>query len=208
MELIPSIFLFAAIAALTPGPNNIMLMASGLNFGIRASMPHLLGICVGFPVMVILIGLGLGFIFARYPACHLAVKIIGLAYLFYLAWRMAQASAGEDEGKRGRALTFWQAALFQWVNAKGWIMASSAIAAYTSAGDEMYSQILIISLIFFSVTLPAVTLWLLFGAALQKWLKSRRQRRIFNLSMAALLILSVTPVIRELFNWPYKVSGS
>ena len=205
MELIPSIFLFAAIAAFTPGPNNIMLMASGLNFGLRASMPHLLGICVGFPVMVILIGPGLGFIFARYPACHLVIKIIGLAYLFYLAWRIAQTSAGEDEG--GRALTFWQAALFQWVNARGWIMASSAIAAYTSAGDGMYSQILIISLIFFSMTLPAVTLWLLFGAALQKRLKSRRQRRIFNLSMASLLILSVTPVIRELFNWPYEAFG-
>ena len=180
-----------------------MLMASGLNFGVRASMPHLLGICVGFPVMVILIGPGLGFIFARYPACHLVIKIIGLAYLFYLARRMARASAGEDKGKRGRALTFWQTALFQWVNAKGWMMASSAIAAYTSAGDGMYSQILIISLIFFSMTLPAVTLWLLFGAALQKRLQSRRQRRIFNASMASLLILSVTPVIRELFNWAY-----
>lgn len=106
MELIPSIFLFAATAALTPGPNNIMLMASGLNFGVRASMPHLLGICVGFPVMMILIGLGLGFIFERYPACHLLIKIAGVTYLFYLAWRMTQASAGEEEGKRGRALTF------------------------------------------------------------------------------------------------------
>ena len=153
MELIPSIFLFAATSVLTPGPNNIMLMASGLNFGVRASMPHLLGICVGFPVMVILIGLGLGFIFARYPACHLLLKIAGVTYLFYLAWRIAQTSASEDEGKRGRALTFWQAALFQWVNAKGWIMASSAIAAYTSAGDGMYSQILIISLIFFKESL-------------------------------------------------------
>lgn len=208
MELIPSIFLFAATAALTPGPNNVMIMASGLNFGVRASMPHLLGICVGFPVMVILIGLGLGFIFERYPACHLLIKIAGVTYLFYLAGRMAQASAGEDEGGRSRALTFWQAALFQWVNAKGWIMATSAIAAYTSAGDGMYSQILIISLIFFSMTLPAAILWLLFGAALQKRLQSRRQRRIFNLTMATLLILSVTPVIRELFNWPYEVFGS
>ena len=208
MELIPSIFLFAATAALTPGPNNVMIMASGLNFGVRASMPHLLGICVGFPVMVILIGLGLGFIFERYPACHLLIKIAGVTYLFYLAGRMAQASAGEDEGGRGRALTFWQAALFQWVNAKGWIMATSAIAAYTSAGDGMYSQILIISLIFFSMTLPAAILWLLFGAALQKRLQSRRQRRIFNLTMATLLILSVTPVIRELFNWPYIVFGA
>ena len=201
MELIPSIFLFAATAAFTPGPNNIMLMASGLNFGVRASMPHLLGICIGFPVMVILIGLGLGFIFARYPACHLVIKIIGLAYLFYLAWRMAQASASESEGGGGKALSFWQAALFQWVNAKGWIMASSAIAAYTSAGDGVYRQILIISLIFFIVTLPAVTLWLLFGAALQNLLKSPRRRRVFNMTMASLLILSVAPVIHELFNW-------
>ena len=201
MEMIPSIFLFAATAALTPGPNNIMLMASGLNFGVRASMPHLLGICIGFPVMVILIGLGLGFIFARYPACHLVIKIIGVAYLFYLAWRMAQASASTSEGGGGKALSFWQAALFQWVNAKGWIMASSAIAAYTSAGGGIYRQILIISLIFFIVTLPAVTLWLLFGAALQNLLKSPRRRRVFNMAMASLLILSVAPVIHELFNW-------
>ena len=201
MELIPSIFLFAATAALTPGPNNIMLMASGLNFGVRASMPHLLGVCIGFPVMVILIGLGLGFIFARYPACHLVIKIIGVAYLFYLAWRMAHASASTSEGGGGKALSFWQAALFQWVNAKGWIMASSAIAAYTSAGGGIYRQILIISLIFFIVTLPAVTLWLLFGAALQNLLKSPRRRRVFNMAMASLLILSVAPVIHELFNW-------
>lgn len=208
MELIPSIFLFAATAALTPGPNNIMLMASGLNFGVRASIPHLLGVCIGFPVMVILIGLGLGVIFARYPACHLAVKMIGVAYLFYLAWRMAHASASESEGGRGKALSFWQAALFQWVNAKGWIMASGAIAAYTSAGGGIYRQILIISLIFFIVTLPAVTLWLLFGAALQNLLKSPRRRRVFNMAMASLLILSVAPVIRELFNWQYRAFGS
>ena len=201
MELIPSIFLFAATAAITPGPNNIMLMASGLNFGVSNSIPHLLGICIGFPVMVILIGLGLGFIFVRYPACHLFIKIIGVAYLFYLAWRIAHAPASASEGGAGKAFTFWQAALFQWVNAKGWIMASSAIAAYTSAGSGMYSQILIISLIFFIVTLPAVTIWLLFGASLQRLLKSGRQRRVFNVTMASLLILSVLPVIHELLTW-------
>ncbi len=127
MELVLPIFLFAFAAAITPGPNNIMIMASGLNFGTVRSLPHLPGICFGFPVMVILIGTGLGVVFEKYPVLHEIIKVIGIIYLIYLAWRIANSDKTSEAATPGKPFTFLQSALFQWVNPKGWIMASSAM---------------------------------------------------------------------------------
>lgn len=198
MELSLPIFLFAFTAAITPGPNNIKIMASGLNFGTVRSLPHLLGICFGFPVMVILIGTGLGVVFEKYPILHEIIKVVGIAYLIYLAWRIATADKKTQAATPSKPFTFLQSALFQWVNPKGWIMASSAIAAYTTVGNDIFLQVLLIAFIFLLVTFPSASTWLIFGVGLQRFLEQPKYRRIFNISMALLLVISILPVALEL----------
>ena len=171
MDLLLPIFLFALTAAITPGPNNIMIMASGVNFGTQRSLPHLLGISVGFPLMIVLIGLGFGVLFQRFPVLHEAIKIIGIVYLIYLAWRIANAGNQANARAPSKPFTFIQSALFQWVNPKGWIMASSAIAAYTSVGDGIFLQVLLIAFIFMLVAFPSAGSWLVFGATMQRFLQ-------------------------------------
>jgi len=132
MELLLAVFLFAVSSTITPGPNNIMVMTSGLNFGVKSTIPHLLGVCIGFPIMVILLGLGLGLIFDLYPFIHEFIKIFGVLYLLYLAWKIANSTSQIAGKQQQKPFSFIQAALFQWLNPKAWIMATSAIAAYTS----------------------------------------------------------------------------
>ncbi len=195
--LIP-IIIFAVSTTITPGPNNIMIMTSGLNFGMRKSAPHLLGICIGFPIMVALIGFGFGFVFDRFPLLHEFIKIIGILYLLYFSWVIANSTPKSLDSNKSNPISFLQAALFQWVNPKAWIMATSAIATYTIASGDIYLQVITISLVFFVVAFPCVGAWLFFGVSLKRFLKSPSHQRAFNISMAALLVLSITPVIYEL----------
>ncbi|MCP4492040.1 MAG: LysE family translocator [Gammaproteobacteria bacterium] len=140
MELILSITAFAFTATITPGPNNIMIMASGVNFGVLRSLPHLLGICFGFAVMVVLMGLGFGVVFQEFPILHEVIKIVGILYLLYLAWRIAKAGNQSDEKTRSKPFNFIQSALFQWLNPKAWIMGSSAIVTCTRADEDIFQQ--------------------------------------------------------------------
>ena len=195
MELVLPVFLFAFAAAITPGPNNIMIMASGLNFGTVRSLPHLPGICIGFPIMIVLIGVGFGIVFQTYPVLHEIIKIVGIFYLIYLAWKIAHAGGNSQTEKPSKPFTFIQSALFQWVNPKGWIMASSAIAAYTSMGNSMILEVLLIAFIFFLVAFPSAGSWLIFGATMQRFLKEPLYQNAFNISMALLLIASIIPVV-------------
>jgi threonine/homoserine/homoserine lactone efflux protein len=195
MELIFAITLFAFSSGITPGPNNIMLMTSGVNFGIRPSLPHLAGICLGFPCMVLAIGLGLSTIFQTYPALHLVIKILGVTYLLYLSWLIANSS-NKIEGKQlSRPFSFIQAAAFQWVNPKGWIMAVGAIATFTLPAEDMTAQVLTIASVFLCVAFPCAIVWLTFGVALKRILKNERQQKIFNITMALLLVASIIPMI-------------
>ena len=198
MELVLPIFLFAFAAAITPGPNNIMIMASGLNFGTARSLPHLLGICIGFPVMIVLIGTGFGIVFQTYPFIHEVIKVVGIFYLVYLAWRIANAGNNSQTAKPGKPFTFLQSAFFQWVNPKAWIMASSAIAAYTSMGQDIFLEVLLIAFIFFLVAFPSAGSWLIFGASMQRFLRKPAYQNAFNVSMALLLIVSIIPVVIEM----------
>jgi threonine/homoserine/homoserine lactone efflux protein len=198
MEFLPALILFVSSAAFTPGPNNLLIMSSGLNFGIRKSMPHLMGICFGFPAMVIAIGFGAGTLFERYPVIHEVIKVVGVLYLSYLAWRIATAKPNADQLKRSKPFTFFEAALFQWVNPKAWIMATSAMAMFTTVGADLNLQITVIVLVFFFLTWPAVGVWLLFGAGLQRILNSTVHQRIFNIGMATLLLVSMAGIVREL----------
>ena len=190
--------IFGIIAAVTPGPNNVMLTTTGLNFGVRRGIPHLLGICIGFPVMLALIGLGFGTLFELYPILHEIIKVVGIVYLLFLAWKIAMTRGSVERIERSRPISFWQAAAFQWVNPKAWVMGSSALAAYTSMDDSFFLQVAIICATFFVITLPCAGVWLVFGAGLQRLLRDPKHLRIFNIAMALLLLASILPVVADL----------
>lgn len=187
---------FAAVAAFTPGPNNLMLAASGANFGIRRTIPHLLGVVCGFPLLVLAIGLGLGTVFQRHPGIHTVLKFGGAAFLIYLAWRIATAGPGTEDTAPGRPLTFLQAALFQWINPKAWIFTISAIATYTTVGGRATAELTVILAISVLVAIGATITWTAFGAGLNRFLQeSPRALRAFNVVMALLLVLSIVPMV-------------
>lgn len=198
-DLFISLIVFGVIAAVTPGPNNVMLTTTGLNFGVRRGLPHLLGICVGFPVMLALIGLGFGTLFTHYPLLHEIIKAVGIVYLLYLAWRIAMTRGGMERIERSKPINFWQAAAFQWVNPKAWVMGISALAAFTSMDGNFFAQVAIICVTFSFLTFPCAGAWLVFGASLQCLLRDPKHLRVFNIAMALLLVASILPVIADLF---------
>lgn len=199
MELYLAIFLFGLSAGITPGPNNIMLMASGMNFGIKKSFAHLAGVCIGFPIMVILIGLGFSIVFEKLPVLHQVIKIIGVVYLLYLSWLIGSASPDKLESKKSKPFTFLQAALFQWVNPKAWVVATSSISAYTTLDDNIYWQVFAIAAVFFFAAVISASTWLVFGKAIKQVLQSAKQQKLFNITMALVLVASVFPVIFQLY---------
>jgi threonine/homoserine/homoserine lactone efflux protein len=187
---------FAVVAAFTPGPNNLLLAASGANFGIRRTIPHLLGVMCGFPLLVLAVGLGLGSVFQRHPDVHTVLKFVGAAFLIYLAWRIATAGPTTTGTAPGRPLTFLQAALFQWVNPKAWIFTISAIATYTTVGGRASVEISVILVVSALATIGATITWTAFGAGLNRFLQdSPRTLRAFNIGMALLLVLSIVPMV-------------
>jgi len=199
--MMPDAFLalaaFALVSSITPGPNNLMLMASGANFGFRRTVPHMLGIGIGFGVMIVLVGLGLVRIFDAFPVTHLILTVVGVAYLLWLAWKIAHAAAPDAARAGARPFTFTQAALFQWVNPKAWQMALTAITLY--APDRSASAILWVALVFALINLPSVSTWTVMGQQMRRVLSSPARLRAFNLSMAALLVASLVPVLLPLW---------
>ncbi|MEO3476765.1 LysE family translocator [Phaeobacter sp. CAU 1743] len=194
-DLLLALTLFAFVSSITPGPNNLMLMASGANFGFRRTIPHMLGVALGFVFMVVLVGAGLVGIFEAFPVSYTVLKVASVAYLLYLAWKIANAGpAGTGEGK-GNPMTFLQAAAFQWVNPKAWAMALTAISVY--APDQTLWAILLVAALFGAVNLPSVSSWTLLGQQMARVLTNPRRLMLFNWAMAALLVASLYPVI-----WP------
>jgi threonine/homoserine/homoserine lactone efflux protein len=189
---------FLASMGFTPGPNNILVASSGVNFGFRATVPHILGISFGYPVMLLLVGLGLAKIFIALPQVHVVLKYVCIVYLLYLAWKIATASSAGSEARRAaKPLTFVQAAAFQWVNGKGWVVALSAVTTYTVVDSSLMLQIIALAGLALLVTIASVTCWTLFGAMLRQYLHTETHRRWFNYSMAALLAVSIVPVFWE-----------
>lgn len=199
MSTLPGLVLFAISMSGTPGPNIVMVTASGANFGFRRTVPHMLGISVGFPVMVLLIGLGLGSVLIAEPSIHRAFRWIGMAYMLWLAFRIATARrpTAERPARRSRPLTFIEAALFQWVNPKAWVIAAAAIGTFVGLGDHLWVQSGVIALVFLLVTLPIVLFWVGVGTGVGTVLRSDRQFRVFNLGMAGLLVLAVVSLFFE-----------
>ena len=185
---------FAFVTSITPGPNNLMLMASGANFGLRRTVPHMLGVGLGFGFMVVCVGLGLAGLFEAWPPLRLVLAVLSVGYLLWLAWRIATAAAPEG-GAVGRPMTFAQAAAFQWVNPKAWTMALSAVTLYASA--SVWS-VLLVAAVFTAVNLPTVSSWTVLGVQMKRFLTSPLRLRAFNWTMAALLVASLWPTVAGL----------
>ncbi|WP_087022976.1 LysE family translocator [Thaumasiovibrio subtropicus] len=205
MEYLWSVVVFAVVSSATPGPNNLMVMTSGVNFGVKRSLPLLAGICIGFSFMLFLMGIGLGQVFVMFPNLQLGLKVLGTSYLLYLSWLIASAEGTGSGDKQTKPLGFLKGAMFQWVNAKAWVVALGAVTAFMQGSDVNYlAQALLITAVFFIASFPSVGVWLWFGSKMTKLLKSEKQRRAFNISMALLLVWSIYPVVRELIAliWP------
>jgi threonine/homoserine/homoserine lactone efflux protein len=181
---------FAVVTSITPGPNNMMLMASGANFGLRRTIPHALGVGIGFTLMIVLVGVGLMELFDLFPVLNTVLKLVSVVYMLWLAWKIANAAAPSDgESSQGKPMSFVQAVLFQWVNPKAWSMALTAIALY--APDRNLAAVLLVALVFGIINLPSTSLWAVMGVSLRGWLASPGRLRAFNWTMAALLVGSL-----------------
>lgn len=194
-EILSALTLFAFVSSATPGPNNLMLMASGANYGFARSIPHMLGISIGFAVMIILVGAGLARIFEAYPISYTVLRVVSVLYLGFLAWKIATATPIRKADAEGRPMTFLQAAAFQWVNPKAWAMALTALSVY--APGQTLAAFALVALVFGTVSLPAITLWTVLGQQMARVLTNPQRLAVFNWTMAALLIASLYPVL-----WP------
>ncbi len=196
LDLLLAFALFAFVTSVTPGPNNMMLLASGVNFGFNRTVPHMLGICCGFFSLVLAVGLGLGAAFQAYPLLYTILRYVGAAYLLYLAWKIATSGPASDAvGEEGKPQTFMQAALFQWVNPKAWVMAVGAISTYTPL-QGYFTNVMIISAVFALINLPTVSIWAGFGSLLRNALRDPFWLRVFNVGMAVLLVVSLYPMLK------------
>lgn len=185
---------FAFVGAVTPGPNNILVMVSAANFGMRRTAPHMLGIALGFGLMIFLTGLGLSEIFRIWPMSLTLLKWTSIAYLVWLAWKLANAAAPKGGARAGKPLGFLGAALFQWVNPKAWTLAIATISAYLP--DPAPGPALIAASVFMLVSIPANLLWAKLGEGLAHLLADPRRLRAFNWGMACLLLASLWPILR------------
>lgn len=181
---------FAFVTSITPGPNNTMLLASGVNHGFRRTWPHMLGINVGFPLMLIAVGLGFAQVFASFPVLHQVLHVVGSLYLLYLASLIARSGGVASAGAKARPMTFLQAAAFQWINPKAWIIAVGAIAAFVPK-ESFTADLPLLAAVYAVVNLPCIAVWAGLGAVMQRALTDKRRLRLFNIVMAALLVLSV-----------------
>lgn len=196
-SLLGPLALFSLVSSITPGPNNIMLASSGLNFGFRRTVPHMLGVNIGFSLMILLVGAGLGAVFHSVPLLYTLLKYGGAAYLLYLAWKIATAGEIREGGRRARPFTFLQAAAFQWINPKAWVMVVGVAATYIPESG-FFMNLLVATLVCGIVNLPSIGVWVTFGTALRRVLHRPGAVRAFNLTMAALLVVSLYPIALDL----------
>jgi len=195
LDTFAALVLFAFTTSITPGPNNMMLFTSGVNFGFRRTIPHMLGIGAGFLSLLLAVGLGLGAVLHTVPALYTVLKFAGGAYLLWIAWKIG-SSRSLSEGKTSAApMSFLSAAAFQWINPKAWVMAVTAMATYTNP-DLYVVSVLIVGLAFALVNVPSVSTWAGFGSALRDWLSDPVRLKWFNITMAVLLVLSLWPMLK------------
>lgn len=194
-EILIALMAFAFVSSITPGPNNLMLMASGANFGFRRTLPHMLGVAIGFTVMVVLVGVGLVQVFDAWPVTHTILKVVSVLYMLWLAWKIAHAAPARAGETAGRPFTFLQAALFQWVNPKAWAMGLTAVGVY--APSQTLIAVLLVAGVFGLINLPSIACWTALGQKIRGLLGDPVRLRVFNTVMALLLVASLYPVL-----WP------
>jgi len=195
-EQLLALVVYALVTSITPGPNNFMLLASGVNFGFSRTIPHMLGIGAGFLLLLFAVGLGLGALLTAFPALHVALKIAGGAYLLYLAWKIAMSrSLSGKNGNDARPMTFLEATAFQWVNPKAWMIAITGMAVYTDPANPMVSM-LVVAVVFSAVNLPSVSTWAAFGSVLRGFLADPVRLKWFNIGMGILLAATLWPMLR------------
>ncbi len=185
-SLLLSLVFFAFITSISPGPNNMMLTASGANFGFKRTIPHMLGIVTGVAVMIVVMGSGLGALFYQFPALQWALKTLGSLYLLYIAFKISQMGVPGDANSKAKPMTFLQAALFQWLNPKAWVMCSTAVTSFTITGPQYWLSLVLIALAFFIVEIPTTSFWAAFGTKVKTWLNTPQAWRKFNLTMGGL----------------------
>ena len=195
METLLPVLAFVVVSTVTPGPNNFMLLASGATWGVERTVPHIVGIAIGFPVMIVAVGLGLAAVFEAAPWLHQVLKYVAFAYLCWLAWRIASAGRPEARGGTARPLTILQAAAFQWVNPKAWALVLGGVALFVGAGAGRVGQIAVMAVLFGLVCLPNGVVWVLFGRGIAGFLADDVHRRWFNGIMAVLLVASGLPAL-------------
>jgi threonine/homoserine/homoserine lactone efflux protein len=193
-QLILALTAFGFVNSITPGPNNTMLMASGANFGLRRTGPHLLGVVFGFAFLILCMGFGLGGLFHAYPILHPILRVLGSAYLLFLAYKLATAKGIGGGPAGGRPQTFLQAAAFQWINPKAWAMGVGAVSAYVPL-ERPVTGVLVMVAVFSAVNAPCVAAWAGFGVALRRFLDRPRVLKVFNWTMAVLLVVSLAPAL-------------
>jgi len=196
IEVLWALALFSFVSSITPGPNNIMLMNSGASYGFKQTLPHMFGVGLGFTLMVALVGLGIMQIFEQFPLSYQILKVLSIVYLLYLAYKIASSSSAiSNNSDQAKPFTFLQAAMFQWVNPKAWTMALTAISVYATSTD-IYA-VVFVAIVFGLVNLPCISLWVFMGQKLQRVLSQQKHLKMFNITMAFLLVLSVVPALFE-----------
>jgi len=197
MDLVFALAAFCVVTLFTPGPNNIMLMTSGLNFGVRRSLPHMTGVSLGFALMMMGVGLGLGSIFHAWPVLYPVLKYAGASYLIFLAWKIAFSGPVQTADETtGTPMTFLQAVAFQWVNPKAWVMAVGATSAYAAVAAFPFN-VMLMALFYGVLGFASSGTWVGFGYGLQRIINNPRSVRVFNGAMAILLVASLYPIFAE-----------
>jgi threonine/homoserine/homoserine lactone efflux protein len=196
-EIVWALATFAFVAGITPGPNNLMLMTSGVKYGLGRTLPHLVGVILGFALMIAVVGLGLDVLFKRIPSIMPIMRVAGSIYMVWLALKIALSKPVDKIEAGGQPIGFFAAAGFQWINPKAWVMALSALAMYAGVVDGYASSVLFIAGLCALIAIPCSGAWMLFGASLSRLLTNPRITRAFNWTMAALLVASIAPTLFE-----------
>lgn len=194
-DVFAALTLFAFAGSVTPGPNTLMLLASGVNFGIRRTIPHMIGISLGFSSLLFAAGMGLGQIIEASPVLHLVMKICSGAYLLWLAWKIGTSRSIGSGGTAAKPLTVLQAASFQWINPKAWAVGVGAMAIYTDPQNYMTSVLLVVAA-FMLVLMPSALIWCGAGTSLRGFLSEPARLKWFNITMGVILALSLWPLLK------------
>lgn len=193
LEQLLAFAVFAFVSSVTPGPNNMMLLTSGVNFGVKRTVPHAFGIAAGFFLLLFCTGLGLIKLFDLYPVTYTILKVLCVIYMFWLAWKILQSGRPDTSNEAAKPISFIEAALFQWVNPKAWAMAITAFSVYAPSLD--FWIVVLVSAVFTIVNLPSLSIWVILGVNFRRFLSTDQRLKIFNIIMAVLLISSLWPIL-------------